>query len=83
MGQMVTHTRAEEYRGLAQECLTAARSASIEEAQSTFVEMARSWFRVAEEQDGESADVEGPVPPSPVQTQPVAQQQQQVQSKDE
>jgi hypothetical protein len=78
---MVTHTRAEEYRGLAQECLTAARLGSIEEAQSTFVEMARSWFRVAEEQDGESADVEGP--PSPVQTQPVAQQQEQVQSKDE
>jgi hypothetical protein len=63
----VTHTRAEEYRGLAQECLTAARSGSIEEAQSTFVEMAPSWFRVAEEQDDESADVEGPVPPSPIQ----------------
>jgi hypothetical protein len=83
MGQMVTHTRAEEYRGLAQECLTAARLGSIEEAQSTFVEMARSWFRVAEEQDGESADVEGPVPPSPVRLSRSHSSNSKVQSKDE
>jgi hypothetical protein len=61
----------------------AARSASIEEKQSTFVEMAPSWFRVAEEQDGESADVEGRSRQARIQAQPVAQQRQQVQRKDD
>ena len=33
--------------------------------------------------DEEGTDIEGPVPPSPTQDQPVAQQQQQVQPKDD
>jgi hypothetical protein len=46
--------------------------------------MARIWFRSAEEQDKESANVEGSIPPTPAaESQPAAQQQQQVQLKDD
>jgi len=38
---------------------------------------------LAKEQDEEGTDIEGPVPPSPTQDQPVAQQKQQVQPKDD
>ena len=74
----MTHTRAEEYRRVARECLVAARSASTEEARDTLLEMARNWFRLAQEQDDENANVEGSVPPpAAAESQPVAQQQQQ------
>jgi hypothetical protein len=39
------------------------------------------WLRLAEEQDDESADVEGLVPNAGEQSEPVVQQQQQVQPK--
>jgi hypothetical protein len=80
----MTRARAEEYRRLAQDCLASARLASTGEARIALLEMARTWFRLAEEQDNESANVEGPIPPTPaVESQPAAQQQQQVQPKDD
>jgi hypothetical protein len=80
----VTRARAEEYRRLAEECLTTARLASTGEARVASLEMARIWFRSAEEQDKESANVEGSIPPTPAaESQPAAQQQQQVQLKDD
>jgi hypothetical protein len=42
------------------------------------------WFRLAKEQDDESANIEGSVPPTTAEeSQPAAQQQQQVQPKDD
>ena len=78
----MTRARAEEYRRLAQECLTAARLASTGEARVASLEMARMWFRLAEAQEDESANIEVSIPPTPgAQSQPAAQQQQQVQPK--
>jgi hypothetical protein len=74
----VTLDRAEEYRHLAQECMAAARSASTEEARSALFEAARSWFRLAEEQDNASANIDF-VPLISGEERPVAQQQQQQQ----
>jgi hypothetical protein len=80
----VTRARAEEYRRLAQECLASARLASTGQARVALLEMARTWFRLAEEQDNESSNVAGPVPPPAAgESQPAAQQQQQVQPKDQ
>jgi hypothetical protein len=80
----MTRARAEEYRRLAQECLVAARSASTEEARNTLLEMARNWFRLAQEQDHENANVKESAPPlAAAEPQPVAQQQQQIQPKDD
>jgi hypothetical protein len=56
-----------------------ARLASIEEARAVLVHMAQSWFRLAEEQDDESANV---LPLAPEESRPVVQQQQQVQPED-
>ena len=75
-------TSAEEYRRLAQECLVTARSASIYEARAALVKMASTWFRLAEEQDNDSADRSVP-PPISKPAQPPAQQQQQIQPKDD
>jgi hypothetical protein len=72
----MTRTRAEEYRRLAEECLAAVRMVSTEEARAALIERAELWFRLAKEQDDESA-VEGS------ESQPAAQQQQQVQPKDD
>ena len=78
----MTRARAEGYRRLAQECLTAARLASTGEARVASLEMARTWFRLAEEQDNESSNIAVP-PTAPGKSQPAAQQQQQVQPKDD
>jgi hypothetical protein len=78
----VTRARAEQYRRLAQECLAAARMAWTGEARIASLEMARSWFRLAEEQDNESANIAVP-PPAAGESQPAAQQQQQIQPKDD
>jgi hypothetical protein len=78
----VTRTRAEEYRRLAQQCLEVARSLTTKGAQAVLVDMATHWLRLAEEQE-KGTDIEGPIPPSSAESQPAAQQQQQVQPKDE
>ena len=73
--------RAEEYRKLAQGCLALAKSVSTEEARLALMGMATRWLQLAEQQTDEAADIQ--VPPTTTQSvQPVAQQQQQVQSKD-
>lgn len=80
----MTHTRAEEYRRRAQECLIAARWASTEEGRAALIEMASTWFRLADEQSDEIASLEATLPPAAAeQAQPPAQQQQQIQPKDE
>jgi hypothetical protein len=79
----MTRARAEEYRRLAQECLTAARIVTTKEARTLLIERAELWLRLAEEQDGETANVEPPMPPNPIEDRPVVQQQQQVQPKDD
>jgi hypothetical protein len=76
--------RAEEYRRLAQECLAAVRMVTTKDARVVLIERAELWFRLAKEQDDESANIEGLVPPTAAEeSQPVAQQQQQVQPKDD
>jgi hypothetical protein len=80
----VTRTRAEEYRRLAEECLATMRTVSTEEARNILLERAQFWFRLAQEQDKESAPIGGSVPPTPpAASQPAAQQQQQVQPKND
>jgi hypothetical protein len=70
-------TGSTEYRRLAQECQAMARSVSTEEARTALLEMAQTWLRLADEQ-------EVAIPPGGVEAaQPVAQQQQQVQPKDD
>jgi hypothetical protein len=45
------HARAEDYRQRAQECVDIARSVSLEDARTTLIDMARTWLRLAKEQD--------------------------------
>jgi hypothetical protein len=68
----VTRARAVEYRRLAEQCLGLARSVSTEEARVLLVDMTAHWLRLAEEQEDKSANSE-----------PAAQQQLQVQPKDD
>lgn len=79
----MTRTRAEEYRRLGQDCLALAKAASSEEGGAVLIEGAEMWFRLAKEQDAESADIQAPVLRSPIEDQRVAQQQQQVQPEDD
>jgi hypothetical protein len=71
-------TTADKYRRRAQACLIAASSASTEEGRAGLVDLAKTWLRLAQEQEHESANINSP-PPSAVDDRPVAQQQQQVQ----
>ena len=74
----MTRERAEEYRRLARECLKTARTVSTEETRTALIARAEALFRLAEEQEHESANINSP-PPSAVDDRPVAQQQQQQQ----
>jgi hypothetical protein len=76
----VTGARAEQYRRLARQCLAMARTVSTEEARAELTLMAQTWFRLAEEQDNEGSNIEGPSVPPP-EARPVMQQQQQVRPK--
>ena len=77
----MTRARAEEFRRLAQQCRELARSLSTKEARVVLVDMAAHWLRLAEQQE-KGTDIEGPIPPSSTaESQPAAQQQQQVQPK--
>ena len=79
----MTRARAEEYRRLAEDCLPLAHSASTEDARIAFLESARHWSYLAEQQE-KGTDVEGPIPPAlPAESQSAAQQQQQIQPRDE
>ncbi|MGA7487582.1 MAG: hypothetical protein WBW74_11680 [Xanthobacteraceae bacterium] len=76
----MTRSKAQEYRRLAQECLAMARTVSTEEARAALLERSEVWLRLANEQDDDRADIEGPLAPRPVEAaRPVVQQQQQAQ----
>jgi hypothetical protein len=80
----VTRSKAEGYRRLAQQCLAMAHTVSTEEARASLVAMAQVWQRLADEQvhGSDFTEVFAP-PPATGQAQPVVQQQQQVQPKDD
>jgi hypothetical protein len=80
----VTRKKAEEYRRLAQQCRAMACTLSNAQARVSALQMAQVWQRLADEQDRhpDLAD-RPPRPPGPGQVQPVVQQQQQVQPKDD
>jgi len=65
-------SRAEEYRRPAQQCLETARTISSKDGRAILVQMAQVWQRLAEEQET-----------SIFPDRPAAQQQQQVQPKDD
>jgi hypothetical protein len=48
--QMATN-RANEYRRLAQECLTITRTVSTQETRAALIDMAKVWTQLADEQD--------------------------------
>jgi len=79
--RIVTHTKSQEYRRLAKECLAMARSVSTKEVRDSLRQMAQVWHRLADEQ--EQGSELGSMPRfTAEQTQLVVQQQQQVQPKD-
>jgi hypothetical protein len=80
----VTRKKAEEYRRLAQECRAMACTLSSAEARVSALQMAQVWQRLADEQDRNPDLAERPPPATGRgQIQPVVQQQQQVQPKDD
>ena len=76
----MTRDRADEYRRRAQECLDFARKISLERDRAVILEMAQGWLRLAEEQETQGAVIQPPVAERP---QAAAQQQHQVQPKDD
>jgi hypothetical protein len=66
--------RTDEYRRLARECLRVSKTILTEEAKLALIEMARVWTRLADEQDAALL-------PRSEHSQPVMQQQQQMQPK--
>jgi hypothetical protein len=71
--------RAEEYRRLAQQCLEMARTISNQDVRATLIHMAQVWQRLANEQESGTS-----LWPTPAESaQPAAQQQQQIQPKDD
>jgi hypothetical protein len=68
------NNRATEYRRLARDCLRLLQTFSSEEARAALIEMARVWTRLAEGQEAASRAILAPAP-----SQPVMQQQEQVQ----
>jgi hypothetical protein len=78
----VTYRKAEEYRRLAQQCLAMACTLSNAEARVSALQMAQVWQRLADEQDRSPGLAERP-PPRGGPMQPIVQQQQQVQPKDD
>jgi hypothetical protein len=78
----VLRTKAEEYRLRSQAYQIAASSASTEKGRAGLIAMAKTWLRLAQEDESANA-LSGPTPLSNrAQTsQPVAQEQQQIQPK--
>ena len=75
----MTHTKAEEYKRLAQECLAVALTLSTLDGRASLVAMAQVWQRLAEEQD-QGTEFGSIAPPTTTgEAQAAAQQQQQIQ----
>jgi hypothetical protein len=72
-------SRAEEYRRLAQQCLDVARTIRDPDGHAALVQMAQVWQRLANEQESATSLW----PTAAESAQPSAQQQQQIQPKDE
>jgi hypothetical protein len=65
------------YRHRAQECLEIARALPLGEKRTIMLDMAQTWLRLAQEE-------EAAILPTPIERpQPIVQQQQQVQPKDD
>jgi len=79
----VTRSKAQQYRELARECRKLAGTVSTDEGRAHLIAMAEVWERLAAQQEQGSDLSEATAPPSPGSEQPVVQQQQQVQPKDE
>jgi hypothetical protein len=79
----VTRSKAQEYRELARECRKLAGTVSTDEGRTHLIAMAEVWERLAAQQEQGSDLGEATVRQSPVSEEPVVQQQQQVQPKDE
>ena len=80
----VTHGKAQEYRRLAQQRRAMASTLSNAQARLSALQMAQVWQRLADEQDRHPDLADRPAPPpASEQIQPVVQQQQQVQPKDD
>jgi hypothetical protein len=79
----VTRGKAEQYRELARECRRLAATVSTEEGRSHLAAMAEVWERLADQQERGSDLGEAPARLSHPTGEPVVQQQQQLQPKDE
>jgi hypothetical protein len=79
----VTRSKAQEYGELARECRRLAGTVSTDEGRAHLIAMAEVWERLAAQQEQGSDLSEATALPSPGSEQPVVQQQQQVQPKDE
>ena len=79
----VTRSKAQEYRELARECRKLAGTVSTDEGRTHLIAMAEVWERLAAQREQGSDLGEATVRQSPVSEEPVVQQQQQVQPKDE
>ena len=76
----MTRSKAAEFRRKAQECFDIARSISLETERATLIGIAQTYLELAEEQEAQRAVIP---PPVTEQSQPVAQQQEQIQPKDD
>jgi hypothetical protein len=72
--------RAEEFRRQAQECFDLARAISLETERAILVDMAQTYLLLAKQQEAQEGIIPPPVTEQP---QPVAQQQEQIQPKDD
>ena len=72
--------RAEEFRRQAQECFDLARTISLETERAILIDIAQTYLRLAKEQEAQKEIIPPPVTKQP---QPVAQQQEQIQPKDD
>ena len=80
----MTRSKAQEYREVARECRKLAGTVSTDEGRAHLIAMAEVWERLVAQQEQRGSDLsEATAPPSPGGEQPVVQQQQQVQPKDE
>jgi hypothetical protein len=84
-GVAVASTKAEEYRRLARESFEAANRSHSEEDRKVLLHIAEVWQHFAEQEEREGSASDPPDIPATPRTaeQPAAQQQQQVQPKDD
>lgn len=76
----MTRALAEEFRRKAQECFDLARAVSLNKDRDILVNIAQTYLRLAKQYEA-PADIV--TPPVTEQSQPVAQQQEQIQSKED